>query len=286
MLIALLHARTLVACVVCVIVPGSLSFHSNGTLTKFRQMLSKGVQSNVRTVTAEQVMSICRLTAVVLLLLAMCHSIFFCYLHSAAALEANSLHRMIHTHGGRAEMDSFARGTNRRITFSVAEQLQVQRVVWVSLKTTPNAGCPSTARDPDLGDAAVNTVVLLASSGITLCSCFYLIESLSPPDSMQWVSSLCALYIIVPVFLGLAGMGATYLHSHRYHTAVAGGEIVSGAIASTSRLLYAILPASAVVEWAINSGHSIMCFDMFQAVVLGMAVVLSMCFFQTGSDDW
>jgi hypothetical protein len=232
------------------------------------------------------VTNICRFTALVLLLVSVCHAAFFCYVHSTLVLEAQSLHGMVHARGNRAEIDSFAHGTSRRLTMSIAEQLHVQRAIWLSAKVTSDTKSLSIAKSPNLRDSAVNTAILLVSSGTSLCSCFYLVESISPSDPIQWISSLRVVYVIVPLFTGLAGIGATFLHSRRYNAALDSGEIILGAIASTSRLLHAIFPASVIAGWAIGSTHSMMHFDTFQIVILGVAVLLPTYLFQTGSDDW
>lgn len=206
-------------------------------------------------------------------------------MHSGYALEANGLRRMVSVRNDRVETNAFTQGINRRITSSMAEHLQVQRDIWLSSKTLPDDASNSAVHGFKLRDSAVNTVVLLVACGVSLCSCFHLVDSVSAQDSGQWKSPLRVGYVIVPFSTGLAGASALYLHARRYATALDPGEVIRGAIASTSRLLYSIFPASILAGWATSSTHSMMLFDIFQVVLLGVAVLLPVHLVQTRRDD-
>lgn len=198
-------------------------------------------------------------------------------------VEAHSRHRIVQAHSERAQLESFTHGVTRRITLSISEHIQVQRHIWFLAKVFHDNG---SAKGPSVQDSAVNAAILLASSGMSLCSSFYLLESFSFPDPAQWNSSIRVVYVVIPFFTGLAGVSAFCLHAQRSRTAFDPGDVILEAFRSTSRLLYTIIPASVLAGWVIGSAQSTMLFTLFQIVVLGVGVLLPTYLFQNGSDDW
>lgn len=177
-------------------------------------------------------------------------------------------------------------GMNSRITSSIAYQIQVQRQKWLRsrLELSHATDLVITSRKP--WDSALTTVVFLLSCVANLYSCFHLINSISPDDITTWRSPLYIGYLIAPFFITAAGISARYLHSILCTTPLDPQQFILGAVTTTSKLFYLILPAAIVAEWATSSGHKSINLSTFEISLLGLAVCVPMYTLYTGCDDW
>jgi hypothetical protein len=173
-----------------------------------------------------------------------------------------------------------------RVTSALAYRIQVQQENWLEgqLRIAKPLESVTNSRKP--WDSALATITLLLSCGASLGSCFLLFSSGLPDDVMSWRSPLHVGYIIAPSITTAAGLGATYLHSLWYACAFDVSQVVAGALKSTYSLLYFILPTSILTEWLIRSGQNLVLPTSFQSTALGIAVLLPLYAFHTGSDDW
>jgi hypothetical protein len=175
---------------------------------------------------------------------------------------------------------------SKRITSSIAHQIQVQRKKWfwerLLLSDMPDQVVDS--RKP--WDSALTTIILLLSCGASLGSCFYLVTSISPGDATSWKSPLHVGYLITPCFTTAAGLSAMYLHGRGCTPKLDPAQVVNGAVASTSRLLYFILPISTLTSWTAHSGQEIMTLTGAQIAMLSVFVLLPVYVIHTGYDDW
>ncbi|KAF9730146.1 Vacuolar calcium ion transporter 2, partial [Paraphaeosphaeria minitans] len=135
-------------------------------------------------------------------------------------------------------------------------------------------------------DSALTTVTLLLSCGASFASCFQLVSSISPDNTSGWTSPLRVGYLIAPLFATASGLGAVFLHRRGCKIPLNSGQLVCGAIMSTSQLLCLVLPAAIVTRWIVNLGQGTAFLDAFQIALLAGAVLLPMYFIQTGGDDW
>lgn len=135
-------------------------------------------------------------------------------------------------------------------------------------------------------DSASTTVMLLLTCGASLASCFQLVSSISPDSTINWISPEHVGYLVAPFATSLAGLSAMCLHRRGHSTTLDSGQLVGGAIISTSRLLCLIPPASMLAEWTASLGHSSVFYSPFQIAVLSITILLPVSFLRTGGDDW
>ncbi|KAF9728535.1 sodium calcium [Paraphaeosphaeria minitans] len=263
MLMASLHIRMLPMYVVLMLPPIAFEVGSQGSDS-----------SVVRTA---------RITALLLLLLFICHLVLVCRLHSTHPVQAHVLHKMAYAHEPSNGTEPLAYGTSMRITASMASRIQAQKEnwLWEQLLLSDTA---ADSRQP--WDSALTTVTLLLSCGASLVSCFQLVNSISPDNISGWTSPLRVGYLIAPFFTSASGLGATFLHRRGCTTPLNSGQVVCGAIMSTTQLLCLILPATILTRWIVSLGQGTAFLDPFQIALLGGAVILPMYFIQTGGDDW
>jgi hypothetical protein len=221
-----------------------------------------------------------------LLLLFLCHLVFVCQIHSTEPQHAYGLQRMAYPHHNRNSADILPHGTNRRITSSIACQIQVEQEKWLRERLAlPRASDSVTVSRKPL-DSALITIVSFLSCGASLSSSFHLVNSILPDDVTTWRSPLRVGYLIVPPIVSLAGIGAIYLHSLFCTSALDPGQVVSGAITSTYKSIFLTLPACVLTGWITGSGYVIAGLNTFQILLLGIAIFLPMYVTCTGSDDW
>ena len=286
MLLVLLYVRTLGICIGFILFPTALSLSAKGRSRSPREPLFGTLLSKADAVDTMKVLSICRFTAVLLLLLSIGLCVFFCHVHSESLRKKHDRNRVMRTYDGGTEVSSFARGGGRRITVLFAAHLQVQREAWHSAKTYAGGGSLGVTKCPNVWGSAANTLLLLLSCGASVCACFYLLDSLPPSLPDQWNTPLRIGHFVMPLCVGAAGVGATHLHTRRLNTPLEVAEIVLMAVSSVSRLLYNIFPACVIVGWVIGSEEPIMSLDVAQMTLLSIVVVLPAHLLQSGSDDW
>jgi hypothetical protein len=193
---------------------------------------------------------------------------------------------MAYPHHNRNSADALPHGKNRRITSSVACQIQVEQEKWLRERLAlPRPSESGTVSRKPL-DSAVITIVSFLSCGASLSSSFHLVNSILPDDVTTWRSPLRVGYLIVPPIVSLAGIGAIYLHSLFCTSALDPGQVVSGAITSTYKSIFLTLPACILTGWITGSGYVIAGLNTFQILLLGIAIFLPMYVTCTGSDDW
>ncbi|KAL5378637.1 hypothetical protein PMIN02_011177 [Paraphaeosphaeria minitans] len=280
MLMASLHIRMLPMYVVLMLPPIAFEVGSQGmgfqsTAPQAHALRDSGSDSSV--------VRTARITALLLLLLFICHLVLVCRLHSTHPVQAHVLHKMAYAHEPSNGTEPLACGTSMRITASMASRIQAQKEnwLWEQLLLSDTA---ADSRQP--WDSALTTVTLLLSCGASLVSCFQLVNSISPDNISGWTSPLRVGYLIAPFFTSASGLGATFLHRRGCTTPLNSGQVVCGAIMSTTQLLCLILPATILTRWIVSLGQGTAFLDPFQIALLGGAVILPMYFIQTGGDDW
>jgi hypothetical protein len=226
------------------------------------------------------------ITAIVLLLLFLCHILFVCQIHSTYPQQAHGLQRMVHPHNHRNSAGALTHWMNRRITSSIACQIQLQHEKWHRERLDLSHASQSVTASRKPWDSALTTIVSFLSCGASLSSTFHLVNSISPEDVMTWKSPLRVGYLIAPSLSTIAGIGAIYLHSLFCTSAMDPGQVILGAITSTYRHIFLVLPASILTGWITGSGYAITCLNTFQISLLGLAIFLPMYASHTGGDDW
>ncbi|KAK7178442.1 hypothetical protein PSPO01_15515, partial [Paraphaeosphaeria sporulosa] len=99
-----------------------------------------------------------RITALLLLLLFICHLVLVCRKHSTYPLGAHGLHKLAYAHDSSVGTEPLAYGTNIRITASMASRIQAQKEnwLWEQLLLSDTA-----ADSRKTWDSALTTVTLL-----------------------------------------------------------------------------------------------------------------------------
>jgi hypothetical protein len=195
------------------------------------------------------------------------------------------LQKLLYGRDDGAEIYRFVHGITGYITSSVAQHLHVQRDIWLSSNASLG-GNGSDESDLKLSDSAANTVVLLASCVVSLCSSYYLLDSIPQKGLKGWLLPHRIGYLVIPLFLGLGKIGATCLYAHRYKQAIKNDKIIGEAIASCTRIVIFVLPACVLVAWIGRIPYSPLLFTTLQAGFLSVAVLLPVNLIQTRNDDW
>lgn len=241
------------------------------------------------------IINLCRVAAVLLLLVFGCHCIFIYHVHSESAYRTSvTLRSLFPNHDDLAKMDLPRPLSNQPIDSSIFRRVQHLRTSWLGTKVTAARSPTSTPDLIFLSRRAAHAALLVVSCALIVLSCVMLVESFSSSSGLsEWFTPLRIASLIIPAFTTLADLAAMYLHAEqrtKYATQQYAGlkpnEIVYGTAATTHRLLYAVFPVSTLLGWVLSSSQSTMLLDSFQLTIAGVAVLIPAYLIQTGNDDW
>lgn len=197
-------------------------------------------------------------------------------MHSDQIMEANGLQTFLE--GGRKRTESYQLTVDvaGNGSSSVAENLQAERVAWIASKT----------RRPDaLVDSAFNTGILLVSCAVSLCSCFFLADSVPSRSTGGLLSRPAMGYIVAPLVIGFAQHAGGWLHACTQRTEQRVGESMCAAAASSTCIVGLVLPLCVIASW-IAGTESALLFDVFQGWFLAVSALLPTLIIRHCSDDW
>lgn len=287
-LIARLHNRRLITSVALLLVLATLSLN---TASKSFEGPAFAILHAKTQFEDTVLIGLCRVSAILLLLIFACECISICYIHSKSAYQlvdaCNSLFvsRLVQMNENTVASAS----STWPVDSHVFELFQSKRTDWKSSKGPQDRILmPASVRAFATGNA-VKTAILVVSCGVILLSSSFVVRSLPGTDLDPEPSSLRIMYLLVPFCVAVADLTASHLDARRYRKNEQGlgsDDVNYSATGTTYRLLHAVLPASTVAGWVFGRAGSTMCFDLRQTVLLAVAVLMPSHLIQTGGDNW